>query len=67
MGRKNRGQIARTSCVRCGSSMLKWERWPKELETTNPYPFEGVCGRCLTQKEVDAHYGRERGMIGHDV
>ena len=64
MSIKDKGQITRTSCTRCGSSMLKWERWPKELEVTNPYPFEGVCGGCLTQEEVDAHYGRRKGTDG---
>lgn len=58
MGFKDKGQIIRTNCKRCGARMLKWERWTKELETTNPYPFEGVCGHCLTQREVDSHYGR---------
>lgn len=54
---RDNGQISRTNCKRCGVVMLKWERWPKELEVTNLYPFEGVCGHCLTQHEVDAHYG----------
>lgn len=36
MSIKDKGQITRTSCTRCGSSMLKWERWPKELEVTIP-------------------------------
>lgn len=50
---KDKGQIIRTTCKRCGVVMLKWERWPLELEITHPYPFDRVCGRCLTQQEVD--------------
>jgi hypothetical protein len=59
---KEEGQIIRTNCKRCGVAMLKWERQPRELETTHPYPFDRVCGRCLTEQEVD-FYKKTGGMI----
>jgi len=53
---KASGQTIRTNCKRCSVEMLKWERQPRELETTHPFPFDRVCGRCLTQQEVDFHW-----------
>lgn len=35
--------------------MAKWERWPPELEIQHPYPFDMICGYCLTKEEVDFH------------
>lgn len=59
---KDKGQIIRVKCKRCGKMMLKWERWPIELETVYPYPFDRICGRCLTQQEVD-FYKKTGGLI----
>jgi hypothetical protein len=50
---QDKGQIIRINCKRCGEKMLKWERNPRELETMFPYPFDKICGRCLTKQEVD--------------
>jgi len=58
---KDKGQIIRTTCKRCWVMMLKWERWPRELEVQFPYPFDRICGHCLTKQEVD-FYKKTRGL-----
>ena len=50
---QDKGQLIRVNCKRCGFKMLKWERIPRELEIMFPYPFDKICGRCLTRQEVD--------------
>lgn len=56
--RMKSGKVILVSCKRCDVLMLKYQRIPIELDITNPFPFDRVCGHCLTQKEVDLHYGR---------
>lgn len=50
---QDKGQIIRVNCKRCGFKMLKWERIPRELDAIHPYPFDKICGHCLTKQEVD--------------
>jgi hypothetical protein len=57
-----KGQVIRINCKRCGVVMAKWERRPQELETIYPYPFDKVCGHCLTKQEVD-FYKKTGGLI----
>ena len=63
MGTNAKGQVIRTNCKRCGVLMLKWERNPRELEVTHPYPFDKVCGHCLTRQEGDFYYNRGRATL----
>lgn len=41
--------------------MLKWERFPPELEVLYPYTFDKICGYCLTKEEVD--FNRNTGGL----
>ncbi len=58
MGQIKKGRVILVSCKRCDRLMFKWQRFPIELDVTHPFPFDRVCGRCLTQQEVDFYYNR---------
>ena len=62
---QDQGQVIRVNCKRCGGIMAKWERTPLTpgvLDVTYPFPFDKVCGRCLTKQDVD-FYKRTGGMV----
>lgn len=35
--------------------MTKWKRSPED-EAENPFPFDGICGRCVTEAEARKAY-----------
>jgi hypothetical protein len=41
--------------------MSKWQR-PIELEEAHPFPFDSICGFCITPEEVARHYPNSRGV-----
>ena len=59
---RERGQVIRVNCKRCGREMAKWQR-SKEDEEAHPFPFDSICGRCITQEEVWKVYPLSRGIF----
>jgi hypothetical protein len=41
--------------------MMKWQR-PKEDEEAHPFPFDSICGFCITPEEVARHYPNTKGI-----
>ena len=73
---REKGQPITVNCKRCGVKMLKWQR-PREDGKAHPYPFDSICGRCITPKEIassslqnhsdpDAGYDAHKGQ-GYQV
>jgi ribosomal protein S26 len=58
---KERGQVIVVNCKRCGREMPKWELLIKR-EVTHPFPFDSICGFCITPEEVARHYPNSRGV-----
>lgn len=52
---KEKGHSIVVNCKRCGAKMAKWQ-WSKEDEETHPFPFDSICGFCITPEEVVQHY-----------
>jgi len=57
---KEKGQVIVVNCKRCGVKMAKWQRSAEE-EAEHPFPFDGICGRCITQEEIWAIYPLSKG------
>lgn len=57
---KERAQVIRVNCNRCGKEMLKYQR-SREDEEKFPFPFDSICGFCITPAEVSRHYPKSRG------
>jgi hypothetical protein len=52
---KERGQVIVVNCKKCGKEMPKWQR-SKELEEAHPFPFDSICGLCISPEEVARYY-----------
>jgi hypothetical protein len=59
---RERGQVIRVNCRRCGREMAKWQR-SKEDEEAHPFPFDSICGFCITPEEVLRHYPNAKGTF----
>jgi len=35
--------------------MAKWKRSPED-EAAHPFPFDGICGHCITEAEARKAY-----------
>lgn len=57
---REKGQSIAINCKRCGVKMAKWQR-SKEDEEAHPFPFDSICGQCITQKEVWIVYPLSKG------
>lgn len=57
---KEKGQVIAVNCKRCGVKMMKWKR-SVEDEAEHPFPFDSICGRCITQEEVWKIYPLSKG------
>lgn len=52
---RERGQVIRVNCKRCGAKMAKWKR-SAEDEAEHPFPFDSICGFCISPEEVNKQY-----------
>jgi hypothetical protein len=52
---KEKGMVIVVDCKRCGVKMAKWKRSPED-ETLHPFPFDSICGHCITEEEVKRVY-----------
>lgn len=59
---KGRGQVISINCKRCGREMAKWQR-SKEDEEAHPFPFDSICGFCITPEEVARRYPNTKGTF----
>jgi hypothetical protein len=57
---KEKGMVVTVTCKRCDVQMTKWKR-SAEDESQTPFPFDRICGRYITQKEVWNAYPLFRG------
>lgn len=51
----DKGQVVRVNCKRCGRVMPKWE-WLIKRKDSKPFPFDSICGYCITDEEVRQYY-----------
>jgi hypothetical protein len=52
---KEKGQVIVVNCKRCGRKMPNWQR-SAELEASHPFPFDRICGLCITEDEAKKAY-----------
>lgn len=52
---KEKGYSIIVNCKRCGVKMAKQQR-SKEDEEAYPFPFDSICGRCITVAEARKAY-----------
>lgn len=52
---KEKGMAITVNCKRCGVKMAKWKRSPED-EAAHPFPFDDICGRCITEAEARKAY-----------
>lgn len=57
---REKGMVMTVTCKRCGIKMPKWKR-SAEDEAEHPFPFDCICGRCITQEEAWKVYSLSRG------
>lgn len=57
---REKGMVVTVTCKRCGIKMSKWKR-SAEDEAEHPFPFDSICGRCITQEEVWKIYPLSKG------
>jgi len=54
--------VVTVTCKRCGIKMAKWKR-SAEDEAEHPFPFDSICGFCISPKEVARVYPNTKGKI----
>jgi len=61
---KEKGQVIRVHCKRCGKEMVKWQR-SNEDEELHPFVFDRICGFCITEGDLNL-YTQIEGLIMED-
>jgi hypothetical protein len=59
---KDKGHAIVVNCKRCGKKMAKWQRSKKD-EEAHPFPFDSICGKCISPEEVSRVYPNTKGTI----
>jgi ribosomal protein S27AE len=54
------------NCKRCGVKMAKWQRSPED-EASKPFPFDSICGRCITTEKAKRGYPLAYKKISYDL